>query len=147
MSLPNKTLRAARASEKQATTEYDPSPKELEEASDKRSRPNDKDVKHKMSVADQDAALMNAWKDREGSLANTEFEDGDFEGGYRRNVPTSSVIYDDHLTPQFLTSVYPTWLTTRIVRAPSGVDSRPGSVVSVVAARLSLRLLPLLSVC
>ncbi len=39
-----------------------------------------------MSVADQDAALMNAWKDREGSLANTEFEDGTFEGGYRRNV-------------------------------------------------------------
>ncbi len=61
--------------------------------------------------------------------------------------PTSSVIYDGHLTPQFLTSAYRTWLAFRIVRAPSGVDSWPGSVVSVVVAGLSLRLLPLLSVC
>ena len=39
-----------------------------------------------MSVAERDKALMEAWKDREGSLANARFEDGQVEEGYRRNV-------------------------------------------------------------
>lgn len=30
--------------------------------------------------------MMNAWKDREGSLANAELEDGEVEHGLRRNV-------------------------------------------------------------
>lgn len=29
---------------------------------------------------------MDAWRDREGSLANAEFEDGKLEEGYRRGV-------------------------------------------------------------
>ncbi|KIP04382.1 hypothetical protein PHLGIDRAFT_195329 [Phlebiopsis gigantea 11061_1 CR5-6] len=39
-----------------------------------------------LTVAERDAALMNAWRDREGSLANAELEDGKLEEGYRRNV-------------------------------------------------------------
>ncbi|KAJ3534056.1 hypothetical protein NM688_g7194 [Phlebia brevispora] len=39
-----------------------------------------------MSVAERDAALLRAWKEREGSLASAEFEDGKVEEGYRRNV-------------------------------------------------------------
>lgn len=39
-----------------------------------------------MTIAERDAALKNAWKDREGSLANAEFENGEVEEGYRRNV-------------------------------------------------------------
>lgn len=39
-----------------------------------------------LTVAERDAALMDTWKEREGSLANAELEDGELEGGYRRNV-------------------------------------------------------------
>lgn len=39
-----------------------------------------------MSIAERDSMLMNAWKEREGSLANAEFEDGKVEEGYRRHV-------------------------------------------------------------
>lgn len=37
-------------------------------------------------MAERDAMIANAWKDREGSLANTEFEEGKPEEGFRRNV-------------------------------------------------------------
>ena len=43
-------------------------------------------TKNKMTIAERDAALMNSWKERQGSLANAEFEDGEVSGGYRRNV-------------------------------------------------------------
>ncbi len=43
-----------------------------------------------MSVTERDAATINAWKEREGSLANAEFEDGLVEGGYRKNVVSDS---------------------------------------------------------
>lgn len=52
-----------------------------------------------MSVAERDAALMNAWKDREGSLANAEFEDGQVEQGYRRNVVSSYFSSEEALVP------------------------------------------------
>ena len=58
-----------------------------EEVSDSQLRPNDSlRVTQKMTVAERDAALINAWKERQGSLANTEFEDSQVAGGYRRNV-------------------------------------------------------------
>lgn len=53
---------------------------------DKASQSPDKSVPRKMSLAERDAELMEKWRDREGSLANTEFEGGEAEGGYRRNV-------------------------------------------------------------
>ncbi|KAF7799790.1 hypothetical protein EIP86_011032 [Pleurotus ostreatoroseus] len=53
----------------------DTEPKEAESA-----------LRKQMSIAERDAALMNAWKEREGSLANAEFEDGKVEEGYRRHV-------------------------------------------------------------
>ncbi|KAI0087278.1 hypothetical protein BDY19DRAFT_954845 [Irpex rosettiformis] len=46
-----------------------------------------------MSIAERDAMLMNAWKDREGSLANAEFEDGKVEEGYKRNVKANIFRY------------------------------------------------------
>lgn len=46
----------------------------------------------KKTIAERDAALMNAWKEREGSLANAEFEDGKVEEGYRRHVVSSCFI-------------------------------------------------------
>ncbi|KAI0360126.1 hypothetical protein OH77DRAFT_1517665 [Trametes cingulata] len=42
--------------------------------------------KRKMTMAERDAALMNSWKEHEGSLANAEFEHGQVAEGYRRNV-------------------------------------------------------------
>ena len=45
--------------------------------------------KYKMTIAERDAALMNSWRERQGSLANAEFEDGEVSGGYRRNVVRS----------------------------------------------------------
>lgn len=39
-----------------------------------------------MTIAERDAAMMNSWKERQGSLANAEFEDGQVAEGYRRNV-------------------------------------------------------------
>ncbi|KAI0749560.1 hypothetical protein C8Q80DRAFT_631929 [Daedaleopsis nitida] len=47
----------------------------------------------KMTVAERDAALMNSWKERQGSLANAELEDGQLEGGYRRNVKANIFRY------------------------------------------------------
>ena len=72
----------------QAATQQDASTKEPEEeVFDSQLRPNDSlGVTQKMTVAERDAALINAWKERQGSLANTEFEDGQVAGGYRRNV-------------------------------------------------------------
>lgn len=46
-----------------------------------------------LTVAERDAALMNAWRDREGSLANAELEDGKLEEGYRRNVVSWSCVF------------------------------------------------------
>ncbi|KAI0342910.1 hypothetical protein BDW22DRAFT_1357455 [Trametopsis cervina] len=46
-----------------------------------------------VSIAERDAMLMNAWKDREGSLANAEFEDGKVEEGYRRHVKANIFRY------------------------------------------------------
>jgi hypothetical protein len=42
--------------------------------------------KKSISIAERDAAMMNAWKEHEGSIANAELEDGKLEEGYRRNV-------------------------------------------------------------
>ena len=39
-----------------------------------------------MTVAERDADLMNRWRERQGSLANAELEDGQVDSGYRRNV-------------------------------------------------------------
>ena len=39
-----------------------------------------------ITIAERDAMLIKAWKDREGSLANAQFEDGKVEEGYRRHV-------------------------------------------------------------
>ncbi|KAI0076210.1 hypothetical protein K474DRAFT_1772718 [Panus rudis PR-1116 ss-1] len=47
----------------------------------------------KMTVAERDAAMMDAWKEREGSLANAQFEDGKAEEGYRRNVKANIFRY------------------------------------------------------
>jgi len=46
-----------------------------------------------MTVAEKDAALIEKWQDREGSLANAEFEGGQVEGGYRRNVKANIFRY------------------------------------------------------
>ncbi|THH01615.1 hypothetical protein EW026_g1136 [Hermanssonia centrifuga] len=56
-------------------------------------QPSDSSLKRPMSVAERDAATMNAWKEREGSLANAEFEDGSVEGGYRKNVKANIFRY------------------------------------------------------
>lgn len=50
-----------------------------------------------MTITERDAALMNAWKDREGSLANAEFEDGQLETGYRRNVVRFLSLYPQRI--------------------------------------------------
>ncbi|OBZ72064.1 hypothetical protein A0H81_07836 [Grifola frondosa] len=42
--------------------------------------------KVELTIAEQDAALMQRLQDREGSLANAQFENGKLEEGYRRNV-------------------------------------------------------------
>jgi hypothetical protein len=55
---------------------------EKSEDSGKRVEPLEK----QKSIAEKDNMLMNAWKDREGSLANSQFEDGKVEEGYRRHV-------------------------------------------------------------
>ena len=39
-----------------------------------------------MTVAERDADLMNRWRERQGSLANAELENGQVDSGYRRNV-------------------------------------------------------------
>ena len=66
------------------------SPKDLEEASERRSEPADAtdpaEVKKRMTVTERDADLMNRWRERQGSLANAELEDGQLDSGYRRNV-------------------------------------------------------------
>ncbi|OSD06341.1 hypothetical protein PYCCODRAFT_1474517 [Trametes coccinea BRFM310] len=61
------------------TAEYDASP--LQEPT------------RKMTLAERDAALMNSWKEREGSFANAEFEDGQVAEGYRRNVKANIFRY------------------------------------------------------
>jgi len=63
----------------------------VDEAAHKPEQPGPKP--HKMTVAEQDAALMESWKERQGSLANSEFEGGEVEGGYRRNVKANIFRY------------------------------------------------------
>ncbi|KAK7690807.1 hypothetical protein QCA50_005907 [Cerrena zonata] len=46
-----------------------------------------------MSIAERDAALMHAWRERGGGIATAEFEDGKLEEGYRRNVKANIFRY------------------------------------------------------
>ncbi|KAI0768077.1 hypothetical protein BD413DRAFT_614738 [Trametes elegans] len=47
----------------------------------------------KMTIAEMDVELMDRWKERQGSLANAEFEDGQVAEGYRRNVKANIFRY------------------------------------------------------
>ncbi|GBE87791.1 hypothetical protein SCP_1200150 [Sparassis crispa] len=55
--------------------------------------PKSHPLKPATTVAERDADYVEKLKEREGSLANTEFEDGKIEEGLRRNVKANIFRY------------------------------------------------------
>ena len=60
-----------------------------------------------MTVAERDAELMNRWRERQGSFANAELEDGQVDSGYRRNVVRLSRSVSLTCIPQGLSAFFP----------------------------------------
>lgn len=78
---------------KPANSQRESEPKEHEDTSPSHETPGKQPQQKPMTLTERDAELMEKWKDREGSLANSEFEGGKVEEGYRRNVKANAFRY------------------------------------------------------
>lgn len=71
------------------STNQEPSEATKPSDTDKESNKDSKETspsKSSQTYAERDAELMQKFREREGSLANSAFEDGEIEHGLRRNV-------------------------------------------------------------